>query len=82
MPEVSKKKQRLPTESNEEFGSNPFGELDTKGLDSIPLKSAEGAEPKIKVSVSETIRPVFSMGFINWLNEGQTPPGKIYLLMN
>mgnify|MGYP002038891614 FL=1 len=52
---MSKKKQRLPTESNEEFGSNPFGELDSKGLDSIPLKSAEGAEPKIKVSVSEKL---------------------------
>ena len=55
MPEVSKKKQRLPTESNEEFGSNPFGELDSTGLDSIPLKSGEGAEPKIKVSVSEKL---------------------------
>jgi len=52
---VSKKKQRLPTESKEEFGSNPFEELDSSGLDFIPSKSKGVGKPKLEVPVSETL---------------------------
>jgi len=52
---VSKKKHRLPTESNEEFGSNPFGELDSSGLDSIPSELKGAGKPKVEVSLSERL---------------------------
>ena len=46
LSEVSKKKQRLPTESLEKFGSNPFGELNSEGLNSLPLLSREVEKSK------------------------------------
>ena len=46
-----KKKHRLPAESNEEFGSNPF-ELDSGGLDSIPSELKGAGKPKVEVSLS------------------------------
>ena len=52
---MSKKKHRLPTESNEEFGSNPFGELDSSGLDSIPSELKGAGKPKVEVSLSERL---------------------------
>ena len=52
---MSKKKHRLPTESNEEFGSNPFGELDSSGLDSIPSEPKRAGKPKVEVSLSERL---------------------------
>ena len=52
---MSKKKQRLPTEPKEEFGSNPFGELDSSGLDSIPSKPKGVGKPMVEVSLSERL---------------------------
>ena len=52
---MSKKKHRLPTESNEEFGSNPFGELDSSGLDSIPSELKGAGKPKVEVPLSERL---------------------------
>ncbi len=52
---MSKKKQRLPTESKEEFGSNPFEELDSSGLDPIPSKLKGVGKPKVEVSLSERL---------------------------
>jgi len=52
---VSKKKQRLPTESKEEFGSNPFEELDSSGLDPIPSKLKGVGKTKVEVSLSERL---------------------------
>ena len=52
---MSKKKQRLPTEPKEEFGSNPFGELDSSGLDFIPSKSKGVGKTKVEVSLSERL---------------------------
>ena len=52
---MSKKKHRLPTESNVEFGSNPFGELDSSGLDSIPSELKGAGKPKVEVSLSERL---------------------------
>ena len=55
LSEVSKKKQRLPTESLEKFGSNPFGELNSEGLNSLPLLSREVEKSKVIFSKSEQL---------------------------
>ena len=52
---MSKKKQRLPTEAKEECGSNPFGELDSSGLDSIPSELKGAGKPMVEVSLSERL---------------------------
>lgn len=50
---MSRKKQRLPTESVGEFGSNPFTDLNVDGLGSFPSKLNETTDSKLKVSLSE-----------------------------
>jgi translation initiation factor 1 len=55
LPEVSKKKERLPTASVEEFGSNPFGGLVSEGLNSLPTNPSSTASPKVKVSSSDKL---------------------------
>ena len=55
LPEVSKKKERLPTESVEEFGSNPFGGLDSEGLNSLPTNPSSTVSPKVKISSSDKL---------------------------
>ena len=52
---MTKKKNRLPTEPAQSFGINPFDDLKTEGLSSLPSKSLSEASPKIKVSESECL---------------------------
>ena len=52
---MSKKKERLPTESVKEFGSNPFGALDAEGLDSLPTKPSSDALLRVKVAFTEKL---------------------------
>jgi len=52
---VSRKKERLPTESVEEFGSNPFDGLVSVGLNSLPTNPSSLASPKVKVSSSDKL---------------------------
>ena len=52
---MSKKKQHLPTESVEEFGSNPFGELSCNGLISLSSESIEGKKAKSTISKEEKL---------------------------
>ena len=52
---MSKKKQRLPTESVDEFGSNPFAELNSSGLSSLSSESIEGKKAKLTVSKTEKL---------------------------
>jgi len=52
---VSRKKERLPTESVEEFGSNPFDVLVSEGLNSLPTNPSSLASPKVKVSSSDKL---------------------------
>jgi len=52
---VSRKKERLPTESVEEFGSNPFDGLVSEGLNSQPTNPSSVASSKIKVSSSDKL---------------------------
>ena len=50
---MSKKRKRLPTESEEEFGSNPFGDLKMHGLSMHPSEDMERPAQKIDVSITE-----------------------------
>ena len=52
---MSRKKERLPTESVEEFGSNPFDGLVSEGLNSLPTNPSSLASPKVKVSSSDKL---------------------------
>ena len=52
---MSKKKQHLPTESVDEFGSNPFGELSCNGLVSLSSESIEGKKAKSTISKEEKL---------------------------
>ena len=52
---MSRKKERLPTESVEEFGSNPFDGLVSEGLNSQPTNPSSVASSKIKVSSSDKL---------------------------
>lgn len=52
---MSKKKQRFPTESVDEFGSNPFAELNSSGLNSLSSESIEGKKAKFTVSKTEKL---------------------------
>jgi len=52
---VSRKKERLPTESLKEFGSNPFGSLDSDGLDSLPTTPSSDELPRVKVASTEKL---------------------------
>tara|TARA_B100000035_G_scaffold49934_1_gene38539 strand:- start:99 stop:506 length:408 start_codon:yes stop_codon:yes gene_type:complete len=52
---VSRKKERLPTESVEEFGPNPFDGLVSEGLNSLPTNPSSLASPKVKVSSSDKL---------------------------
>lgn len=52
---MSRKKERLPTESVEEFGSNPFGEIVFEGLNSLPTNPSSSVSPKVKVSSSDKL---------------------------
>ncbi len=52
---MSRKKERLPTESVTEFGSNPFGALDAEGLDSLPTKPSSDALTRVKVAATEKL---------------------------
>ena len=55
LPEVSKRKERLPTEPVTEFGSNPFGSLDSEGLDTLPSKPSSDVSPRVKVASTEKL---------------------------
>ena len=52
---MSRKKERLPTESVEEFGSNPFDGFVSEGLNSLPTNPSSLASPKVKVSSSDKL---------------------------
>ena len=52
---MSRKKERLPTESVEEFGSNPFDGLVSEGLNSLPTNPSSVASSKVKVSSSDKL---------------------------
>ena len=52
---MSRKKERLPTESVKEFGSNPFNGLVSEGLNSLPTNLSSVASPKVKVSSSDKL---------------------------
>ena len=52
---MSRKKERLPTVSVEEFGSNPFDGLVSEGLNSQPTNPSSVASSKIKVSSSDKL---------------------------
>ena len=52
---MSRKKERLPTESLKEFGSNPFGSLDSDGLDSLPTTPSSDELPRVKVASKEKL---------------------------
>lgn len=52
---MTKKKDRLPTNSNEEFGANPFGTLATEGLASLPVRSDEQTSPVVNLLKNDRI---------------------------
>ena len=52
---MSKKRKKLPTESEEVFGSNPFGDLKMHGLSMHPSEDMERPEQKIDVSITERL---------------------------
>jgi len=52
---MSKKRKRLPTESEEEFGSNPFGDLKMQGFSMHPSKDMERPKQKIDLSIADNL---------------------------
>ena len=49
LSKMTKKKSRLPTETDDSFGSNPFTILDSNDLSSLPLKTAlNHPKPKLE----------------------------------
>ena len=52
---MSKKRKKLPTESEEVFGSNPFGDLKMHGLSMHPSEDMGRPEQKIDVSIAERL---------------------------
>jgi translation initiation factor 1 len=52
---VTKKKDRLPTNSDDIFGANPFSSLETEGLASLPVRSENKAQTVVKVPASELL---------------------------